>query len=63
MPIPPSGAQFEISAGDQRATIVEVGGGVRAYTCGDRAVLDPYPVDAICDGARGAPLVPWPNRL
>jgi aldose 1-epimerase len=26
-------------------------------------VLDPYPREAICDGAHGAPLVPWPNRL
>jgi len=60
---PPSGAQFEISAGQQRATIVEVGGGVRAYTVGDRDVLDPYPLDAMCDGAHGAPLIPWPNRL
>ena len=30
---------------------------------GTRAVLDPYPVDAMCDGAHGAPLIPWPNRL
>jgi aldose 1-epimerase len=26
-------------------------------------VLDPYPVDAMADGAHVAPLVPWPNRL
>lgn len=59
----PSGEQFEIRHGDQRATIVEVGGGVRAYSVGGRNVLDPYPVDAECDGAHGAVLVPWPNRL
>jgi aldose 1-epimerase len=59
----PSGTQFEIAFGDQRATIVEVGGGVREYRVGDRNVLDPYPVDMMCDGAHGAPLVPWPNRL
>ena len=59
----PSGEQFEIAHGDQRAIVVEVGGGVRAYTDGDRQVLDPYPLDAICDGAHGAVLVPWPNRL
>lgn len=62
-PVPPSGLQFEIANGDQRATIVEVGGGVRTYRVGDRPVLDPYAVDAMCDGAHGAPLVPWPNRL
>jgi aldose 1-epimerase len=59
----PSGAQYEISFGDQVATIVEVGGGVREYRVGDRNVLDPYPVEMMCDGAHGAPLVPWPNRL
>jgi aldose 1-epimerase len=59
----PSGEQFEITHGEQRATIVEVGGGVRAYAVGDRSVLDPYPLEAICDGAHGTPLIPWPNRL
>src|SRR5271156_382629 len=59
----PSGEQFEISYRGQRATIVEVGGGIREYAVDGRAVLDPYPPDAICDGAHGAPLAPWPNRL
>jgi aldose 1-epimerase len=59
----PSGEQFEIAAGDQRATIVEVGGGIREYEVASRPVLDPYPVDAMSDGAHGAPLTPWPNRL
>jgi aldose 1-epimerase len=60
---PPSGEQFEIVHGEHRATIVEVGGGVREYAVGERHVLDPYPRGAICDGARGAPLIPWPNRV
>jgi aldose 1-epimerase len=59
----PSGSQYEISHGDQRAVVVEVGGGVRAYEVGDRDVLDPYRRDQMCDGAHGTPLVPWPNRL
>lgn len=59
----PSGEQFEISAGAQRATIVEVGAGVREYSVDGRAVLDPYPLERMADGAHGAPLVPWPNRL
>lgn len=59
----PSGEQYPISYGDQQATIVEVGGGVREYTNGGRAVLDPYDVAAMCDGAHGTPLIPWPNRL
>ncbi len=60
---PPSGEQFQIAHGEHRATIVEVGAGVREYAVGDRDVLDPYPRDAMCDGAHGAPLIPWPNRL
>jgi aldose 1-epimerase len=63
LPAPPSGEQFEIAYGDQRATIVEVGGGVREYVHADRDVLQPYPIDAVCDGAHGAPLIPWPNRV
>ncbi len=58
-----SGRQFEISSGEHHAVVVEVGGGIREYTCRGRAVLDPYPADAMADGAHGAPLVPWPNRL
>jgi aldose 1-epimerase len=59
----PSGEQFAIACGEQRAIVVEVGGGVRSYDVGSRPVLDPYPAHAICDGAHGAPLIPWPNRL
>lgn len=59
----PSGTQFDIGYGTQRATIVEVGGGIRSFADGGRDVLQPYPIDAQCDGAHGAPLIPWPNRL
>jgi aldose 1-epimerase len=61
--VPPSGEQFEIRAGAARATIVEVGGGLREYEVDGRPVLEPYAVDRVRDGAHGAPLVPWPNRL
>ncbi|HEU0088727.1 MAG TPA: aldose 1-epimerase family protein [Pseudonocardiaceae bacterium] len=63
MSVPPSGRQYEIACGAHRATIVEVGGGIREYAVGDRPVLHPYPLDAMADGAHGAPLMPWPNRL
>lgn len=59
----PSGAQYPITFADQEATVVEVGGGLRTYTKAGRAVLEPYDVGAICDGAHGALLIPWPNRL
>ncbi len=63
MSVHPSGEQFRISAGGHAATIVEVGGGVREYTVDGQPVLQPYPLEAMCDGAHGAPLIPWPNRL
>ncbi len=63
MTIVPSGEQFEITSGEQRATIVEVGGGVREYEVDGRPVLDAYPAESMCDGAHGTVLAPWPNRL
>jgi aldose 1-epimerase len=43
----PTGAQFEIAFGDQRAVAVEVGGGLRSYSAGGRDLLDGYPVGAM----------------
>lgn len=59
----PSGRQVEIRHGDQRAVLVEVGGGVRAYDAGGQPVLDGYGLGEMVSGARGQPLIPWPNRL
>ena len=63
MSTPPSGRQFELSSGQQRAVVVEVGGGIREYSVAGRDVLEPYALDQMCDAAHGAPLIPWPNRL
>jgi aldose 1-epimerase len=62
-PLAPSGEQFEISHGDQRATVVEVGGGLRSYSRGGRPVLDGYEVGEMCTSGRGQVLIPWPNRV
>jgi aldose 1-epimerase len=59
----PSGAQYPIRHGDQEAIAVEVGGGLRSFTIGGAAVVDGYAADAMCDGARGQTLAPWPNRV
>ena len=61
--VPPSGDQFEIASGDQRAVVVEVGGGLRTYTAAGRDVLDGYGADEMCSGGRGQVLSPWPNRV
>lgn len=59
----PSGEQFEIVHGTQRAIVVEVGGALRAYDVDGRAILDGYGRDQRCTAARGQSLIPWPNRL
>lgn len=59
----PSGQQTEIRYGEQSAVLVEVGGGLRCYTVGDRAVLDGYARSEMAGGGRGQQLIPWPNRL
>ena len=61
--INPSGEQYEIRHGDQRAVVVEVGGGLRTYSIGEQDVLDGYRVDEMCHSARGQVLAPWPNRI
>jgi aldose 1-epimerase len=59
----PSGEQIELRHGEQRASVVELGGGLRQYSLGGVDLLDGYDADARCTDARGQVLVPWPNRL
>ncbi|MGH3793553.1 MAG: aldose 1-epimerase family protein [Pseudonocardiaceae bacterium] len=59
----PSGQQFALRHADQEVVVTEVGGGLRSYTAGGRAVLDGYGVDEMCTAGRGQILIPWPNRV
>jgi aldose 1-epimerase len=59
----PSGQQFTLTAGDTVAVITEVGGGIRHLQHEDIEILDGFPETAVCDGARGQTLLPWPNRV
>jgi aldose 1-epimerase len=59
----PSGEQIELSSGEQRVVVVEVGAGIRTYTVGGRDVLDGYGADEPANAGRGQVLIPWPNRL
>src|SRR5215813_5515718 len=61
--IAPSGEQIEIAAEEQLAIVVEVGGGLRAYSARGRAFLDGYGAEEMCSSSRGQVLIPWPNRL
>src|ERR1700730_6039521 len=59
----PSGEQYEIFFGDQRAVITEVGATLREYWSGSRSVLEGFAVSEMCSGGRGQLLMPWPNRI
>lgn len=61
--VAPSGSQWTLSAGEYRATVVSVGGGLRGLTYGDRAVLIGYGEDEPAHDGIGQILVPWPNRI
>jgi aldose 1-epimerase len=61
--IAPSGEQVVLTLEDQRAVVVEVGGGLRAYSAGGRELLDGYGADEMCTSGRGQLLLPWPNRI
>ncbi len=60
---PPSGEQYTLTHGEQRAVVVGLGGGLRSYRTGDIQVVDGYRRTAACDGSRGQLLLPWPNRI
>jgi len=61
--IQPSGQQYVLTSGDQRAVITEVGAGLRAYTVAGREVVDGFAEDETCTVGRGQLLLPWPNRI
>jgi aldose 1-epimerase len=55
--------EIELVAGDQRAVLDEVGGGIRLFTSHGRDFLDGYPAGQPSSSGRGQVLIPWPNRL
>jgi aldose 1-epimerase len=60
---PLSGTQFELSAGDYRATIASVGASLRELTWQSRHLVVPFEADEVRPQYRGAVLSPWPNRV
>lgn len=59
----PSGTQWTLSYGDQTATVVEVGGGLRGYAVGGAEIIDGYAEGELCPAGAGQLLMPWPNRI
>ncbi|GAB3573285.1 aldose 1-epimerase family protein [Leifsonia lichenia] len=60
---PPTGAQYDIAAGDLTATVTQVAAGLRSLRLGDADLTEPFPVDAPPPSGCGIVLVPWPNRV
>jgi aldose 1-epimerase len=57
-----SGREWTIQSGTQKASFVELGGGIREYTYRGIPIVDDYPLDSPIKSA-GRVLAPWPNRL
>lgn len=63
VPVLPTGVQYEIRHGEQRAVVTEVGAALRAYEVRGRAFVDGFEAEEIPTGGRGQVLIPWPNRI
>lgn len=62
-PLPLTGTQHEIAAGNYRATVTELGAGLRTLSHGGRPVISGYDADEVPPAGAGQLLVPWPNRV
>ncbi len=62
-PIPLTGAQYDIEAGDYRATVTELGAGLRALTHSGHPVVTSFEPDQLPPAGAGQLLAPWPNRI
>jgi aldose 1-epimerase len=63
MTIPLTGTQHEIEAGDYRATITELGAGLRGLRLGDSTLVTSFDADELPPHGAGQLLTPWPNRV
>jgi aldose 1-epimerase len=61
--VPLTGQQYQISAGPYRATVTELGAGLRELLWHDRPVILGYEADEMPPSGAGQLLAPWPNRI
>jgi aldose 1-epimerase len=61
--IPLTGKQYQIAAGQYRATVTELGAGLRQLLFGGRPVIAGYQADEMPPDGAGQLLAPWPNRI
>jgi aldose 1-epimerase len=61
--MPVTGAQYEVAAGGYRATVTELGAGLRELSRHGRPLIAGYRAGELPPGAAGQLLLPWPNRI
>ena len=62
-PVPLTGTQYYIQAGDYQACITELGAGLRRLTYRDQPLITGYEPDELPPAGAGQLLAPWPNRI
>ncbi|HTQ90683.1 MAG TPA: aldose 1-epimerase family protein [Streptosporangiaceae bacterium] len=63
MIVPLTGVQYEIEAGPYRATVTELGAGLRELTFRGQPLIAGYEADTLPPAGAGQLLAPWPNRV
>ncbi|HUZ27152.1 MAG TPA: aldose 1-epimerase family protein [Streptosporangiaceae bacterium] len=61
--VPLTGTQYDIAAGEYRATVTELGAGLRRLSFQGCPVISEYRADEAPPAGSGELLVPWPNRV
>jgi aldose 1-epimerase len=61
--VPLTGQQYHIEAGPYRASVTELGAGLREVLFRDQPVILGYEADELPPAGAGQLLVPWPNRI
>ncbi|MEP6652506.1 MAG: aldose 1-epimerase family protein [Myxococcales bacterium] len=59
----PTGTQYELRRGNQRAVVTEVGATLRSYQVEQREFLDTFAADEMSRYGMGHVLAPWPGRV
>src|ERR1700679_1164305 len=63
MTIPLTGTQYEIEAGDYRATVTELGAGLRQLEHSVTPLVTTFGADQLPPHGAGELLSPWPKRV
>ncbi|MGH3184632.1 MAG: aldose epimerase, partial [Streptosporangiaceae bacterium] len=63
MIVPLTGLQYEIEAGPYRATVTELGAGLRELAFRGQPVIAGHEPDELPPAGAGQLLTPWPNRV